>query len=202
MAYDFDFVDEQLSAALAESINVQDGMQRLLAVCAGSTPSPAWQGLTALDFAQDRQVYLNWLRTLLTNEPPDDTIKAFLFGLMTADINYRETWLIYLVGADEYDPNDDTGDWACDPVYSPDGRYITSPAVMAMHDALADADADAAWLGEMLLFQGYAALLLRDICPAVGAPLFLGGCSERVVAYGFDDGEVHILGVMTPDGWQ
>jgi len=60
-----------------------------------------------------------WVKGM--NEEPASDVIAFNFGLFESE----EGYMSYLIGAKEYDPEDD--DWACDESYTPANRYFLIP---------------------------------------------------------------------------
>lgn len=64
----------------------------------------------------------NWLVEILSEgRQPDDSIKAFNFGLLRSDNGYK----MYLTGSKAYDKDND--DWACEEDYAPEKRYLSLP---------------------------------------------------------------------------
>jgi hypothetical protein len=59
-------------------------------------------------------------------EPVPTSTKAFYFGLYNPCHDGEQTANLYLAGADQFDEEDETLEWACDPAYFPAGRYSHS----------------------------------------------------------------------------
>lgn len=60
----------------------------------------------------------SWIIRIDESEKIPDSIKAFNFGIFETEDGYQ----IYLVGATDYDLEDD--DWACEEDFIPDEKYL------------------------------------------------------------------------------
>ena len=179
----------------------RQGMRRLVEYCTELAPGNAWDDLLVLDIEMDSLLLQGWVQKILLAEPPVD-VRAFWFGLFQAELDGGEaTYLLYIAGSSEYDSDDETADWACDPDYFPENRYIRSSVLDGIYRFLQGRDEETKLLGEYLLLIGYAGLVLRDILPAVNPHLLLGSAASRVVAVGYDDGDFITLGEITGEGW-
>jgi hypothetical protein len=71
-----------------------------------------------------KELLLNWINKWSAENPPPESIKALYFGLMNTDKGY----LVFVTGAEAYDPNDD--DWAGEVDYQPPraNKYLLLPA--------------------------------------------------------------------------
>lgn len=195
-------VYEMVGHAVAAGKSTPEAMAELMASCNNEAPSPAWQQIAALDFAQGGQVMADWLRDTLTHEPPSEDIQAFFFGLFTTDADGGASYAqLYVCGSDCYDPDDETGDWVCDPAYFPEGRYAPR-ALYQEIDALLASDKTAFDFGEEAVILGYTALVVRDLMHAIEPSLLLGDTEDRHVAIGYDDGDVLVIGRVTRNGFE
>jgi hypothetical protein len=140
-------------------LEVVPGVGRLLEHCSGLCPSAAWEQVAALDFAGDLDYLKRWLRDLLETETPEENIVAFWFGIFDDGGPGEAPFArLYLAGSESYDPEDKTSEWACSPVYFPDGRYADSQVLRSMSTMLGTAGEGASWLGSYVLPLGYASL--------------------------------------------
>jgi hypothetical protein len=128
------------------------------------------EGAIMLD---DINMLSEWWCSLLANAgPPPVGVEALWFGLVELIDNDSVGWHLYVAGCDSFDPNDETGDWACEPIWLPEGRYVYLAGL--------NEHASAPHL-EML---SYVADLVRSLSPQQTWPTQLNG-----VATGFDGGD-------------
>ncbi|WP_433335426.1 hypothetical protein [Spirillospora sp. CA-294931] len=108
----------------------------------------------------------SWWKALLeqaAGAPP--TIRALWFGLAATDTG----WDLYVTGCDVFDPDDDLGDWACDPTWWPDNNSVPLPGTT--EDPLE-----------------HAAKLVYALSPEESWPSPLQG-----IAVGYDDGDFTLV---------
>jgi hypothetical protein len=121
-----------------------------------------------------------WLTNICKTETPDKSIVAYWFGMFESD-----TYTLYLVGSNEYTPDDD--DWACNADFVPREKY------------------------RALAGKGYSRLAWEDLLEKVKGELtdFMKTetfktsffADATAIAVGFDDGDLHLLmgGSMNQD---
>lgn len=196
---------------------VLGGMIELVDYCKASCPSSVWDKILRLDFAKDVACLQAWLRHVLTDEPPAENIKAFWFGLFNPDIAGQISCDLYLSGSVEFDPEDETFDWACltDESYLPNGGYAKS---RVLHEIYHIVHSDqpvfphpckmglckgntSCWLGEYALCLGYACLSIKEVLRSIEPTLLLGKARTRAVAVGYDSGDGIIIGNIDQNGW-
>ena len=69
-------------------------------------PPELWGALAGIDLEQESAALSQWLRDILTSEPPPDNIKALWFGVFERSVDSNSTLLLYVSGSTEYDAND------------------------------------------------------------------------------------------------
>lgn len=178
---------------VARHTDVATGVKKLIDHCGTLCPSTVWREISKLDFPQDSHDLELWLRTLLLEEKPDESIVAFWFGIFDEFTPEGGLARLYLAGSESYDPLDQSPDWACSPTYFPAGRYADSRVLPAVSAILRQADERAMWLGSYVLPLGYAALAVAEACRRLPVDLLLGGRTFRDVAVGFDSGDLITL---------
>jgi len=202
MVFDIVKTFATVEEVVLSSSNAREGLSRLIHYCQQVAPENEWSQLLALDIESDITHLQNWLQDVLLSEPPPQNITGFWFGLIEAVLdNGDQTEILYIAGSDEFVPDDDSADWACDPVYFPENRYVRSSVIDDIYQLLHAQDGEIVSLGEYLFFLGYAGLLLRQILPKIDTSLLLGSEATRGVAVGFDDGDFIIVGELTSTGW-
>lgn len=110
-----------------------------------------------------------WINKIATENPPPESIKALYFGLMNTDKGY----MVFVTGAEDYDPTDD--DWAGEVDYQPPrmNKYVLLPAGFTKGRKWKDV----------------LALVAEALRSLTGAAVFNG----RVAGIGYDDRELTML---------
>lgn len=177
--------------------SVADGMDALVTWCEGQRRHASWKTIRRIDWAADTARLGAWLAAVLRAEPPASAIDGLYFGLFNPTRAGVATADLYVAG-NPYDPED--GAWVCSPAWWPRGRYAKSRALDALYrTAYRDDDAlknDA----EYPVALGYAVLAVRALCRDVDRKLLLGDLKRRVVATGFDSGDILTLGSVSTAG--
>ena len=119
------------------------------------------------------QLLSEWIKKIEEENPPAANITALNFGMLNSDKGY----MVYLTGAEIYDPDDD--DWAGEIDYQPPRKikYLLIPREFT---------AGLKWKGVLDLV---VELLKQLSGSAPDNPLFTG----RAVTAGFDDGELIVI---------
>ena len=84
----------------------QESVAELTRYCDQRCPPELWGALADIDFDQESVALSQWLREILTSEPPPDNIKALWFGVFERSVDSNSTLLLYVSGSTEYDAND------------------------------------------------------------------------------------------------
>lgn len=192
MEHDLSAWHDEVSKALGAATSLRDGMQALLAYCNKKQRWKGWGKLGELDFDSDVGELEKWLKGVLKNEPPPSSVKAFWFGIFNPIYDGETVCDTYIAGASEFDPDDETFEWACGPDYFPDGRYAHSKILREIYKAVDGSPASA--IGEYVLCLAYTAFAVREVAKRVDKKLWLGESKHRGLAVGFDSGD----GVLLP----
>jgi len=114
-----------------------------------------------------------WIRKIEEENPPAANIAAINFGMLTTDKGY----MVYLTGAEVYDPDDD--DWAGEIDYQPARKikYLLLPREFTI---------GLKWKG--VLEQ--VANTLKELAAADPTRIIFNG---RAAAAGFDDSELTLI---------
>jgi len=201
MEFDISQAAQRVKEIVHSSTSTRQGLTALLDYCAKLAPNPVWAKIAKLDIDADQQGLRDWLVPLLTTSPPDQSIVAYYVGLFETALDDRETLLLYLSGSTHFDPADAYGDWTGDPAYFPEDRYALSAVLDQIYQLLVKADT-AGEPGIYVLGLGYPCLVMRDLLAQLDPKLTLGARKSRVVAVGFDEGDLIILGQLTREGWR
>jgi len=103
-----------LKSVVMSDISIEDGMIQLIDRCEEDVRADVWKSIRALDFGGDAANVCRWLTSVLLAEPPANQIRAFWFGLFNQVIeDGRTSCGFYVSGSVNFDPDDETGDWAC-----------------------------------------------------------------------------------------
>lgn len=193
MEFDMSVGSARVNEIVLSGASPRDGVGQLLDYCCQLVPKFDWDALRTLDFEADSVTLQDWLTAVLTEEPPSTAIVAYWFGLFEAELDDENTFLLYLAGAEEFDADDESGDWACDPPYFPEARYVQSAVLHSIYQHLDKGNDDVKEVGGYLLFLGYAALVIATIIPRIEPALLLGNTKLRHIAVGYDGGDFILL---------
>jgi hypothetical protein len=194
---------EYVNQTVKSGVNIKLGMQELIDYCQKSCPDEEWNILKELDFTDDLSYLQNWLKEVLLTEPPPRDIQAFWFGLFNPILeDGQPTCDLYISGSVDFDPEDETGDWACwtETSYIPEQKYAKSKVLTQIYRTVSQIKHKS--MGEYVLCLGYASLAIVEICRRIDNHLLLGDSSARALAVGFDSGDFVLLGEVNQRGLQ
>lgn len=195
MKHDLSAWFDEVSKALDSRVLLRDGMQTLLAFCNEQHPWKGWGEIGKLDFEADVAHLETWLSGVLKKEPPKSSVKAFWFGIFHPVYDGKTTCDTYIAGASEFDPGDESFEWACGPAYFPDDRYAHSKVLDQIFQTVNGSPVSA--MGEYTLCLGYTAFAARELAKRVDKDLLLGKSKQRGLAVGFDSGDGVLLGAVS-----
>jgi len=192
---------DEVARITSSAVSVTDGMHALIDFVTQEKPGHKWSELRSLDYQADSLIVRDWLKSVLTKEPPSAKVKAYWFGIFNPIVNDEASCGFYLMGSTEYTPDD--FDWACwdDDSYLPKMRYAPSQVLPVIYRTVMS-DEDEESLGEYTLCLGYVALVVAEMARSLKPELFLGKANKRVVAVGYDEGDGIVLGVFNKAGWE
>jgi len=193
MSFDIHASYRLVSEAVRQTESVEAGMKRLLTVLCRRPQLSRLTTLKSYDFGFEAQRIESWLAGVLTLEPPQRRIKAYWFGLFNPVRNGNTGADIYVVGADKFNPDDESFEWACDPVYEPRHRYCGSRANEDLFLATKALPPESQATAAYVLQLGFSALAVRRALHTIPRRLLLSGASTRAVAVGFDSGDALLL---------
>lgn len=194
-------VAERLVLAALEPVRAGDSFRAAFdaAIAAGAEelPSPAWEAVAAADVDADVAASTPWLLRQIENRPPPDDMTAVWFGLHEvrgSGPGRVETFVAVNGGSGFPDP-----DWLTARSWDPPG-YAPTPGLRSLLPATVDADPavrQAVRTGLVLAYGvGFAAAVIESVDPAQ----LLGGRAHLEVTTGFADGDVLLVGRLTPSG--
>ena len=188
-----------VTALVLGSSGIVRGMADIFDLCEQWHPATDWQPVRRLAYEEDVLRLSDWLRDVLTNEPPDPTIGAYWFGLFEPIVDGLPKCGLYVAGAEAYDPDVPDADAFCGPSYWPERRYAHSDVLNELYRFGSRQSDGARAEAHYALCLAYSGLAVCSIIERVGPELLLGGRSTRSVAYGFDSGDCNPLGWIEKD---
>ncbi|MEU8796126.1 hypothetical protein [Spirillospora sp. NPDC048819] len=120
----------------------------------------------------DAEVLGAWWRSMVDHARQATTVRALWFGLVELAEAEGARWHLYVGGCREFDREDDSCDWAAEPAWWPEERYLF---LAGLNDPAGNG-------AEAML--AHAADMVRSLAPEQSWPGLLEG-----VAVGFDDGD-------------
>ena len=193
---------EYTKRIVKSGMSVEDGMRELIDHCKETSTNDLWDLIEEIDFGESVPEAEKWLVKILSNQPPESEVNSFWFGLFNPVLPDKKTGCdFYISGSDCFDPNDKYGDWACDPIYFPKGRYARSKVLHEIYRIIS-LDKEIKLFGEYVLCLGYTGLLLTNIFKNLDPELLIGESNERHIAVGFDSGDFILLGKVDASGFE
>jgi hypothetical protein len=191
MEFDLSAWYGEITKALSADASLRDGMQTLLAYCNKKHRWKGWDNIGELDFDSDVGEMEKWLKGVLKNEPPPSSVKAFWFGIFNPIYDGETVCDTYMAGASEFNPDDESFEWACDPDYFPDSACAHSQILRDFYQTVNGSPVSL--MGKYILCLGYTAFAIRELATKVDKELWLGTSKERGLAVGFDSGDAVLL---------
>jgi hypothetical protein len=179
---------DNLQTVLNSKMNITGAWNKFIDFHEHTKPKPYWTSLRQLDLETEQTEIKDWLEHLVKTSPLPQSVIALWIGIIkTLSENEEEIPTIYLVGSDTYDKDDI--DWACDPTYMPDNRYVC-PGVLIKIDGIIKNDEENYEFLDWLLPLAYCSLTLDEITrEKLNKKLFLTSKKKLFVATGHDSGD-------------
>jgi hypothetical protein len=191
---------EMIETLVRNRTPIRKGMATLLDLCNRVQPASVWHPLLHLDYENDARRRTDWLRNLLTEEPPLADINGLWFGLYNPYLrDGLATSCLYLAGSRRFDSHKDPREWACRAEYLPEGRYSSSSILKTIYRTVNAERSGVTGLGEYTLCLGFSCLLVAEWCRGPMRAKLLGSAPLRGVAVGFDSGDAVLIDVLTRD---
>ena len=100
MGFDLTETYQFVRHVILSADGVEAGMLDLADYCEARQPGDLWQAVRRLDFAGDVARLCNWFEAVLSEEPPQERVEAFWFGLFNpVDANDDTSCGLYVSGA-------------------------------------------------------------------------------------------------------
>ncbi len=197
--YDYDALLDRIDVLVKSEMPVTQVMKEIIAYCAQAIPHEDWPAFAALAFDDDVDHLRRWLVSLLTDEPPGAEVDGLCFGVFNPVYDDGQpTADMYAAGA-HYRPSDP--DWACDPMWFPDGRNAHS---QVLHDiyrlAYQGSESSLGNRAEYPLALVYTGTVIRALAIQLGDSL-RGDATRRGLTVGFDSGDWLCIGTLTSAGF-
>ena len=187
MEFQHDKSWDNLTTIFASKLTAKDAWNKFIDFHEQTVPKSYWTSLRQLDIEEEQTEIIHWLHQLVTASDIPDNIVALWVGILKFADNEKEIPTIYLVGADSYDKDDI--DWACDPTYNPENRYV-QPGVLKEIDDIAKTDEDNYEFFDWILPLAYCTFTLDEIIRTkLDKKLFLKSKGKLFVAVGHDSGD-------------
>lgn len=186
-----DFQHEQswdsLTTIIASKTTAKEAWNKFIDFHEQVAAKSYWAQLRQLDIEAEQTDIVAWLQQLITDNPIPKSVVAIWIGILKFADNDKEIPTIYLAGADTYDK--DNSDWACDPTYLPENRYV-QPGVLQQIDDITQTDEENYEFFDWILPLAYCAFTFDDIIRTkLDRKLFLKSKNEIVIAVGHDSGD-------------
>lgn len=193
-----DFAHEQswnaLISILALKLTADEAWSKFIDFHEQVAPKPYWTQLRQMDVPAEQSEILAWIQQLLNANPLPNTVVAIWIGIFKSANNDKEIPTVYFSGADTYSKDDI--DWACDPNYLPDDRYI-QPSILHRIDEILIVDKRNYEFFDWIFPLAYCAFTFDEIFRSkINKKLLLASRSEIYVTVGHDSGDYVELTVV------
>ena len=188
MNFDYDKTWESLKAVLKKELDIMGSWNAFIDLIEKQISKPYWQSLKELALESEQEDIREWIENLALESPLPDDIKALWIGIIRVEgDDGQEIPTIYLVGSNNY--NEDDIDWASEPTYMPDNRYVC-PTVLREIDNIIRTDQKDYQFLDWILPIAYCALTLDEIIRIkINRGLLLGRKKILHVTVGHDSGD-------------
>lgn len=188
MEFQHDKSWETLTAILNSKINAKEAWTKFLEFHEENIPKTYWTKLKLIDIDTEQNDIVNWITSVVTQEPIPKKIKAIWVGLIKlADEEENEIPAIYFGGADGYDKDD--SEWACDLKYLPDNRYAQLGLLQEI-DLIAKTDEENYEFLDWILPLAYCVFTFDEIVRSkLDKKLFLKDKVKLFLTVGHDGGD-------------
>lgn len=171
--------------------------ERVVALGAEGLPSPAWDDIAALDVGADVERTCAWLLRQIDERPPPDDLSGVWFGLyeVRGAVPGRFEAVAAVTGAPGFpDP-----DWLKGRNWEPPG-YAPTTGLRSLLPLAFAGGPEVRGLVASAVVLAYGLGFTAAVVDAVDRAKLLAGRPELAVATGFADGNVALVGVLTPAG--
>ncbi len=185
MEFQHDESWEAMASILESKIAIRDAWNKFIDFHEKQAAKPYWLQLRRMDIEAEQSDIVEWLRHLLTNYPLPESVIALWIGIFRTAEGAIPT--IYLSGAEDYSAGD--SEWACDPLYAPNGSYA-QPKVLRDMDAIFRTDQENYVFFDWIFPLAYCAFTFDDVFRTkIDKKFLLKSKSEMFVTVGHDSGD-------------
>lgn len=189
---------EEASALVRSAAPFRAVVDRVVELGGEAMPSPVWEAIAAVDVDTDVERAAAWLLRQMEHRPPPDDLSGLWFGLYEvrgAGPGRTEAVLAASGGAGFPDEG-----WLSKLPWDAAG-YAPTPGLRSLLPLAATADEDLRWLVGYAVVFAYTLGLTAAVLDSVDAASLLGDRKRLGIAAGFHDGDIALVGVLTPDGF-
>ncbi len=187
MEFQHDTSWDYLTELLRSKLKAQDAWMKFIDRHEKDLKRNYWADLRNLNINEEQAEIVEWIEKVVVDEPIPKTIVAIWVGIFKLASDDKEIPTIYFVGADTYDKEDI--DWASDPTYLPDNRYV-QPGILQQIDNAIRPDKENYEFLDWILPVAYCAFTFEEIIRTkLNKKLFLKNKSKVFAAVGHDSGD-------------
>lgn len=186
-------IETFINSLSLKRLGMEEGLTSIHTFLQTHYPDFDSQFVLELDLIQFKLGFVGWVEQRLKQSPLDHNIQSLFFGLFQSNDpeiaqGKESVTILYISGSDQT-PDNDPEDWAVDPAYFPDGRYVVVPEYIAIYNELAKYENTMEV--EQIIINGMTNLILQNSLNEIGN---LTGRAGIYVGSGFDGGTCFVIG--------
>ena len=148
--------------------------------------------LNTLDFETDVDAIERTIGNIIELHPPKKKIKGYWFGIFETTEGYQA----HLVGSNKASLNDEAAEWAVEPEYAPENRYIESNVLRI----LPQIESGTEDIAIRYFSLWYLLIAVSSFCKKSSQALL--NSNKCIVTVGYDSGDFINVGQVTEKGFE
>jgi hypothetical protein len=194
-------VFDKVKEIVAKDVTVAAGMKEIITFCKKNYEHADWMKFNGLEYDETSEIN-NWIENVLKNDPIPPKINGLWFGLYNPCNDDGEASAdIYIAGNDGFDKDDEDGEWAVDPKYFPETRYLKSKILDKIYQIAYSYEDGLENTAEYALCFAYGCLITKYLLVKYSKSIISSKTKSIGVAVGFDSGDFLVIGELNKDGF-
>jgi hypothetical protein len=186
-------IEDFINSISRNKLTLDQGKDSIISFLQKRYPSFDSRTVSKVNFHNLRHEFLDWVRVPLQHSPPDDNIRSLYFGMFESTdpqlVDDGKSVMVFYVAGSDRTPAEDVHDWAVNPRYLPDARYIIFDDYIFLYNELKRYDNHDQV--EQIIINGISNLIISNSLLELK---HLTGKERLSVGSGFDEGPAFMVG--------